>query len=124
MKFSRNYFILFLLLFVAELGIALFLKGGFIRHTFGDFLIVILLYCFLKSIFKIKSNMAIVFVLLIAYAIEFLQFIRITDFLKINDSKALNLVLGNTFSLLDLLAYSVGALFLFFFETYLKKQVS
>ena len=54
MQFNKTYLLLFLLLFLVEAAIAYYLKDGFIRHTFGDYLVVIMLYLFLKSFIKIK----------------------------------------------------------------------
>ena len=73
MRFSKTYFILFLILFTIEACIAHFLKSGFIRHTFGDFLAIIMLYCLLKSFINIKPIPAAIIVLLISFTIEFLQ---------------------------------------------------
>jgi len=47
--FRKTYFVAALLLFAAEVCIALFFHDRFIRPYFGDFLVVILIYCFLKS---------------------------------------------------------------------------
>lgn len=43
-KFNLNYFIASCTLFAVEIGIAIWLKTGFIRHTFGDYLASILLF--------------------------------------------------------------------------------
>lgn len=69
--FNRNYFIAFILLLVIEVLIAAFLNDGFIRHTMGDFLVVILLYCFFKSFLKTNSIAVAIVTLAIAFTIEF-----------------------------------------------------
>ena len=106
--FNSIYFLWFLLLLATEIAIALFLKTGFIRHTFGDFLVVILIYCFIKSFWNTKPLNAGVFVLLIAYAIEFLQLSNFLEHLNLSNSTAATLIFGNTFQFGDLLAYSLG----------------
>ena len=70
-KFQPFYFAVFYTLLLIEIAIALLLKDGFIRHTFGDFLVVILLYCFIKSFINIKPLPLAITVLLIAFAIVF-----------------------------------------------------
>ncbi|GAB5472397.1 MAG: DUF2809 domain-containing protein [Maribacter sp.] len=110
MKFTlnTNYLILAVLLFLIEVAIATFFKSGFIRHTFGDFLVVILLYCFFKGFVAGKSISIAMVTLCIAFAIEFLQ---LTDFLQhlgIKQYRWANLIFGNSFSVQDLVAYILG----------------
>jgi hypothetical protein len=93
-----------------EAAIAIFFKEGFIRHTFGDFLVVILLYCLFKSFIRGNELPIALATLGIAFVIEFLQ---LTDFLKIvglEHSKWAALVFGNSFSVQDLVAYTLGIL--------------
>ena len=112
MKFTFNkyYFLAFILLFAVEVAIATFLETGFIRHTLGDFIVVILMYCFIRSF--IKSNIyAIAFVTLcIAYLIEFLQLTDFLVYLGLERNKWANLIFGNSFSVQDLVAYTLGVL--------------
>lgn len=108
LTFNKNYFIAFIILFLIEVAIAIFFKEGFIRHTFGDFLVVILLYCFFKSFLNGSTLPIAIATLCIAYIIEFLQ---LTDFLKhlgLEHSKWASLVFGNSFSIQDLVAYTLG----------------
>ena len=108
MRFERKYFKIFLILLIIEIGIATFVSGGFIRHFFGDFLVVIMLYCLIMSLFKIKSLVAAWIVLIIATLIELGQYFKILERLDMQDSRILNIVLGNTFSYGDLIAYLLG----------------
>lgn len=108
MKFSKTYFILFLILFTIEACIAYFLKSGFIRHTFGDFLVVIMLYCFFKSFIDIKPITLGLIVLYIAFIIEFSQLTPLLEWLNLQDNKAAKIVFGSTFHVSDLVAYTIG----------------
>jgi len=107
-RFNILYFILFLILLIIEILIAIFLKNGFIRHTFGDFLVVILLYFFLKSFLRINTIPLAIIVLIIAYTIEFLQLANLLDYLNLRDNLLANLILGSHFSIQDLVAYTLG----------------
>ena len=116
LTFNTNYFTAFILLFLIEVAIAYYLKTGFIRHTFGDFLVVILVYCFFKIFLKGRSLIIAMATLGIAYAIEFLQ---LTDFLKhlgLERNKWAALLLGNSFSVQDLVAYTLGVATIYFVE--------
>ena len=106
--FDKRYFSLFLLLFFVEAVIAFFLKDGFIRHTFGDFLVVILLYCFFKSFIKAKPIPIAIAVLVIAFGIEFLQLTNFLNYFNLEHSKIAKLVFGSTFHTSDLIAYTLG----------------
>ncbi len=103
-----KYLIIAALLLIAEFAIAYFLKTGFIRHLFGDFLVVILMYCFLQVIalepvFKMAS-----IALAIAFFVEFLQAVSFLSWINWEDKLWARLVFGTSFSWGDILAYSLG----------------
>ena len=70
-KFNKSFFASSLMLMSTEICIAAFLTEGFIRHTFGDFLVVILIYCAIRSIINTKPFYIAVMVLAFAFVIEF-----------------------------------------------------
>ena len=70
LTFNRKYFYLTVLLFLIEVCIAVFIDDQFIRPFVGDVLVVILLYCFVKSFLKISSNVAALSIFIFACAIE------------------------------------------------------
>jgi hypothetical protein len=121
MKFNKHYFLLFLFIFSIEVCIAYFLKTGFIRHTFGDFLVVILLYCLLKSFINIKSITIAIIVLFISFMIEFLQLTPFLEWLNLHDNTFAKTVLGSTFHVSDLVAYSLGVITIIIIESKLKQ---
>lgn len=108
MTFNLRSFILFTSLFLIEVLIALFFKEGFIRHTFGDFLIVILMYYFIKSFMKIKPIYLALFVLVVSFTIEFCQLIDLLNILNVEENTFTKLVFGTTFQTTDLIAYFLG----------------
>ncbi len=109
LKFNIKYFTAFVILFVVEVLIAIFLKGGFIRHTFGDFLIVVMLYALIKAFTSIDNIKIALSVLVFAYTIEFLQLANLLDFLNMKGNRLATLILGSHFSIGDLMAYTLGA---------------
>jgi len=114
--FDKIYFTGFTLLFVIEVIIAFFLKDGFVRHTVGDFLVVILLYCLFKSFLKTHTLNLAILTLGIAYLIEFLQLTAFLNYLGLKQNKWANLVFGNTFSIQDLVANTLGIVVVLFIE--------
>jgi Protein of unknown function (DUF2809) len=108
LKFNKIYTLLFISIFIVEVVIAKFLTHGFIRYTFGDYLVVILIYCFLKSFINASSFYIAVSVLLFAFSIEFLQLINLLNMLSLENNHLAKLILGSTFHISDLVAYTLG----------------
>jgi len=123
MKFKKHYFLLFLFIFSIEVCIAYFLKTGFIRHTFGDFLVVILLYCLLKSFINFKPITMAIIVLFISFIIEFLQLTPFLEWSNLHDNTFAKTVLGSTFHVSDLVAYSLGVITIIIIESNLKQTI-
>ena len=120
MTFNVRSFIIFLLLFITEVIIAFYVKQHFIRFIFGDFLVVIMLYYFLKSFLKATSIYLATAVLLFAFAIEFIQLTNFLEILHLEENKLANLIFGNTFGVGDLIAYTLGIMTVLIIE---KKQL-
>jgi hypothetical protein len=94
--------------FIIEVGIALYVDDTFIRPYFGDVLVVILLYCFVKSFLKLPVATVALFVLLFTFTIEFLQYLNIVEKLGLQNSKLARTVIGTSFSWEDVVCYVVG----------------
>lgn len=119
-QFNKYYFLYFILLLAIEYSL-LFTKG-FIRHTFGDFLVVILIYCFVMSFLKSNYKRVAFGVLILSYTIELIQLTNLLQYLHLEELKAAKIVLGNTFSILDLVAYTFGILTILLIERKLIKN--
>jgi len=107
----------FIVLLLIETAIALFFKGGFIRHTFGDYLVVLLLYFFLKSFISISNNTLAGITLLIVFTVEFIQLTPLLKIIGLDNYSLANIIFGNTFSYTDLLAYTFGYITIIIFNT-------
>ncbi len=110
LKFNKTYLIVAVVLFITEILIATFFKYGFIRYTFGDYLVVILLYTALKSFIDTVPVIVAIPVLIFAFFIELLQLINILELLNLNNNHLLKLIFGSTFRISDLVAYTLGIL--------------
>ena len=122
LTFNKNYFGLFLLFFCIEVLIALFVHDDFVRPYLGDFFVVILIYCFIKSFIRLTVLEAAVSVLLFAFIIEFLQFLNIVEILHLEKNKIAKTVLGTSFSWMDMLTYVIGIAIVLIIENALKKK--
>jgi hypothetical protein len=108
LTFDKKYFLTFAFVFIIEVLIALFIKGGFIRHYLGDFLAVILVYAFIRSFIKISYFSAAIIALLFAFAVEFLQYINAIGVIGLADSRTANIIMGSSFDWLDMLTYTLA----------------
>src|SRR5688500_6374937 len=104
--FRIKYFLLAILLFLAEVYIALYLNDAFLRPYGGDFLVVIFMYCFVKSFVNVSPFAIAAPVLLFSYLVECTQYFGLIYKLGLEDSFLAHLVLGSTFKWMDMVAYS------------------
>ena len=116
LSFKLNYFILTILLFTTEVLIARYAHDDIIRPYLGDVLVVMLLYCFIRSFLKLNVTPTTISVLLFAYLVETLQYFNIVERLGLKDSPLANIVIGNYFTWIDILAYTLGPLVVLAFE--------
>ena len=84
MRIKSGYFLLLLILLIVELMIGNYLHDKYIRPYGGDFLVVILLYCFIKSIIDISVMKTAIAVLIFAYAVEISQYFHLVNILGCN----------------------------------------
>jgi hypothetical protein len=108
LRFNKFYFTLTLLLFLIEVLIAVFVHDKFIRPYVGDFLVVVLLYCFVCSFVKAPVVPMAMAVLLFSYLIETLQYFNIVQRLGLGKSRLANIIIGNYFTWDDIIAYTLG----------------
>jgi hypothetical protein len=124
LTFNSKYFLLTILIFVIEVLIALFVHDAIIRPYFGDVLVVILIYCFIKSFIKLPVLKVAIFVLLFSFCIEFLQYLNIVEILGLQKSKIARTVIGTSFAWIDLLCYVVGVIIILVFEKAFTKEIN
>ena len=121
--FHKNYFLLTIILLLVEICIALFVNDRFVRPYLGDFLVVILLYCFARAIFNVSILQAAVAVLVFSFFIELLQYFNFVRIIELQDSKIANTILGHSFSWVDILAYVLGICFMLVCERIFKRNL-
>lgn len=122
--FNKNYFGSAVLIFTIETLIAIYVHDNFVRPYLGDVLVVILIYCFLKSFFKLPVLITALVVLAFSFVIEFLQFLNIVEKLGLKKSIIARTVIGTSFAWIDLLTYIAGIAIVLIAEKYwLKKEI-
>jgi hypothetical protein len=108
MQLNKTYLLTTILLLLTEIVIAKYVHDDFVRPFFGDFLVVILIYSFIKIFVKIPVLKAAILVLLFAFTIETLQYFRIVEVLGLAKNRFWSTVIGTAFSWGDMLAYTLG----------------
>ena len=119
LKFRKGYFILVIILFAIEVLIALFMHDSIIRPYGGDFLVVILIYCFLKAFLNTPVLKTAIAVLVFSYTVEILQYFNIVNWLGLEKSRLARIIIGSSFEWIDLLAYTLGIAVVLIVEIFL-----
>jgi hypothetical protein len=115
-KFNAVYFILAVVLFGVEVLIGLFAHDRFIRPYLGDVLVVMLLYCIVKSFLNTPIVPTALSVLVCSFIVEGLQYLNIVDKLGLKNSKIAPVLLGTSFAWADMVAYAAGILIVLMVE--------
>lgn len=116
-KINMNirYLYAFIVVFIIEIIIAVFINDNFIRPYAGDVLVVILIYCFIRSFVK-KVKLLPLYILIFAVLVETGQYFNLTELTGLNDYKVARIIIGSTFDIKDIACYSVGCMGLFLYE--------
>jgi len=112
-KFDFKYLIAFLILFAAIVAIALFVTGGFLRNHFGDTLIVIFIYCFIRIFVRNRLKWLPLYIFIFATLVEIGQYFGLVYWLGLGHSQLARIVIGTTFDVYDIVMYFVGCLMIF-----------
>jgi len=116
LKFNSLYFVLAVLLFAVEILIAIFAHDRFIRPYVGDVLVVILIYCTVKSLLNTPVLTTALSVLAFSFVIESLQYLNIVDRLGLQNSPIAATIIGTSFAWIDIFAYIIGIILVLVFE--------
>ena len=104
------YAVSFAVILIIEILIALFVRDSFIRPYGGDILVTILICCFVRMIFMEKIPLLPLWVFLFAVTVEVLQYFDIVSILGLGGIKLFVVLIGNSFSVIDILCYAIGCL--------------
>ncbi|MNT40262.1 hypothetical protein D3C72_1765670 [compost metagenome] len=116
-KFSLKNFLIAIAIFLVEVLIATKLKDWFfVRAYLGDVFVVMLMYYFIKAFFDFEPIKLIIGIFIFSCLIEFLQYFHFAEVLGFKDNRLMMIVLGNSFSWLDILCYFAGCVILFLIE--------
>ncbi|MGB3638921.1 MAG: DUF2809 domain-containing protein [Rivularia sp. (in: cyanobacteria)] len=115
-SFKQKYLYSTIILFSIELFIAVFINDAFIRPFIGDVLVVILIYCFIKTFWNINSSIAALSVFAFVCTIEILQYFNFVNKLGLQKNQIATVIIGNTFDWKDIVAYAIGTTIIIILE--------
>jgi hypothetical protein len=121
-RFNLRFLLYTILFFVIEVLIALYVHDNFIRPYVGDYLVVMLIYCAVRTFIKADTLPIAIGVLLFAYLVEVLQYFRIVDRLGLAGNQLAKTVIGYGFEWLDILAYTLGVITVVLVERFFRKR--
>ena len=114
--FRPKYLLLTITLFLVEFCIAVFVKDRFIRPFVGDVLVVVLIYCFVRTFTNFSFWKTAFGVFLFASLIETLQYFDYVKLLGLENNRILSVMMGRTFEWSDYAAYLTGFLLIIAME--------
>ena len=122
-QFNLRYFLIFISIFIIEVFIAIYIKDNFIRPYFGDYLVIFLVYYFLLSFINADKNKIALGVLVFAFTVEIIQYFQVLLYFNLEKKRILRIVAGNTFSLEDLIIYTLAFFTIIYFNRYRTKTL-
>lgn len=116
------YAILTVVLLITEVVIALFVHDRIIRPYIGDVLVTLLLCALIRIFITDKIRLLAVYVFIFSFFVEVGQYFNYVKLLGLSDIKFLSILMGTSFSWIDIICYAVGCLIFFVIEMTLKRS--
>ena len=108
-KFYYKNLLIAIFIFAVEVLIATELKNiFFVRAYLGDVFVVMLMYYFIKAFFDFNPTKLIVGIFIFSCLIEFAQYFHFGELLGFKDTRIVMIMLGNSFSWIDIICYLAG----------------
>ncbi len=121
-QFKWTYFLLLVMLLLAEIYIGVFVHDHLIRPVGGDYTVVILLYCLVRGFWEWPVGRTALTVLIFAYMVEITQYFGLADALGLGAHSLGRILIGSSFSWGDIIAYTAGIGTVLGLEYILKKK--
>ena len=106
----------FVIIFLIEAAIAVWVRDRFVRPYIGDVLVTALVYSFVRMFVPGGIRRLPLYVFLFAACVEMLQYFRLVELLGLSGCRIAGIVLGSVFDWKDIACYGVGCLLLQWME--------
>lgn len=121
MKKRLPYIIATVIIFAIEFFIALYVKDDIIRPYVGDILVTALLCTLVRSIYIKPMPKLWLWVFIFSIFVEITQYFHLADLLGIQN-RAIRIIMGGSFSFVDIICYLAGCLAFFGAEKLIAKK--
>ena len=121
-KMRLRYALCFILILITEIIIALFVRDSFIRPYGGDILVTVLICCFARIFFPEKIKLLPLWVFIFALTVEIGQYFDLVSLIGLYNIKFFRILIGTSFSFIDIICYGVGCIIFFVCEKIFKNQ--
>ena len=121
-KLRWIYGSLFAVILLAEILIALFVRDAFIRPYGGDILVTVLLCCMARIVIPDRCFLLPLWVFLFAVAVEVGQYFDYVTLLGLGNVEFFRILMGTSFSWVDILCYAAGCAVFLGCEWFLRKN--
>jgi hypothetical protein len=116
------YALIALVIFVVEVLIALYVDDRFIRPFGGDILVVILIACIVRIFSPDKIPLLALWVFIFSVAVEIAQYLDVVSLLGLQDITFFVIIIGTSFSFIDIACYAVGCAIFFIAEKLIHRK--
>ena len=111
-----KYIVTFLVVFIIEVLIGVFLHSGIIRNYIGDILVIPAMYYFIRIICPKGMRKLPYALFLFAVIVEILQYMKLNNILGIDSNSILGILLGSTGDIRDIICYFIGTIIIIFID--------
>jgi len=115
-RLDIKYLCAFIAVFIIEAIIAVYIHDNFIRPYLGDVLVVVLIYCFIKTFVRNETKLLPLYIFIFTVLVELGQYFNLAKLLGLSDYKIARIIIGSTFDMKDIACYLVGCVGLFLYE--------
>ncbi len=125
MHIRVKYLLITIGIFIAEILVATtFADIRVIRSYLGDYLVVMLIFYLVKSFYDISPLALSLSVFFFACSVEIAQYFHLADALGLRHGSLFSILVGNSFSWIDIVMYFLGCLTSYCFNArhFLKPQ--
>lgn len=110
-RYARiTYAIIAIVLFLTEVYIALYVNDSFIRPFGGDILVTLLLGDVIRIFVLKKPKILALYIFVFSIFVELMQYIDIVKLLHLDHIQLLSVLVGRSFSFIDIVCYGVGCI--------------
>lgn len=102
------YIFLFVLIFLQEVIIAMYVDDAFIRPYGGDIIVEWLIYCFIRIFYPKRFKMLPMYIFLFSVGIEITQYFKLVEVIGLADNSIASAVMGTSFAWADIICYAIG----------------